>query len=605
MAEMEEVTILRVNTLEAVKNVGDLKQNIKDLKSALDTLDIGSQEYQETLNELKVNQNALKDAMYGTTSSLDDVKAAALGVSETYNGLVHRMAAYKEELRNTDISTEEGAKRFRELADKINETNDKLKALDAMQGNFQRNVGNYPMKMSEGFKSAAEAIGGPFANSVGKADKLMKGMAANPLMLTLGLLAGLISSIVAKVKESEGVTKSVREAGISLKPVLDGINWVIEKIGDWIGNVIEKMAEWVSSSNGSFKNIVAGVIGVGNAILQYLLAPVKTAVEAFKGLGSIVKDIFTGQWGKIKEDAENAFNGIKDAFKDGFSFKSNYEEGQAIAEQMFQGISSASTKKKAKDTGKAIGASVAEGINEAVEEGFKFPDIDKILAEQERAREEARRIREEEEKAFADEMEAETAALNADIEKMFEDMARQEEEAKKKEEEIAKARIDTLFSVASATSSVLGSIADMYEENAEESADAARRVKGIRIAAATIDTISGAIGAFMQAAESIPAPYGMIIGAVEAAAVTAAGIANIAKMRSTNISSGGSSSPSVGATVSAPAISTNIPQTSIVNSNSQQDMLNQMASSQKVYILQSDIEAAGNASRARVAESSY
>ena len=65
MAE-EIITILNIETGEAVQNIGELRDNIKTLKARLETLDIGSKEYQDTLSGLKVNQNALKDAMYNT-----------------------------------------------------------------------------------------------------------------------------------------------------------------------------------------------------------------------------------------------------------------------------------------------------------------------------------------------------------------------------------------------------------------------------------------------------------------------------------------------------------------------------------------------------------
>ena len=141
MAE-EVITILKFDT--DVKSINDLRNNIKILKENLGDLEIGTQEYQDTLEELKVNQAALKDAMYATTASMDDLKNAATGTSESYNSLVHRMSSLKEELRATDVSTEQGKARFKELASEINNVNDKLKDMDALQGNFQRNVGNYP-----------------------------------------------------------------------------------------------------------------------------------------------------------------------------------------------------------------------------------------------------------------------------------------------------------------------------------------------------------------------------------------------------------------------------------------------------------------------------
>ena len=139
MAQTEEVvTILRVGTEEAVRSVNDLKENIKILKGNLGELTIGSQEYQDTLEELKVNQNALKDAMYATTGSMEDVAAAATGMSKSYNSLVHQMAALKEEWRATNDEA-----RRNELGKQIAEINQQLKDMDASVGNFQRNVGNY------------------------------------------------------------------------------------------------------------------------------------------------------------------------------------------------------------------------------------------------------------------------------------------------------------------------------------------------------------------------------------------------------------------------------------------------------------------------------
>ena len=144
MAELETITILRVDTGQAVNSVQDLKDNIKLLKDAVNQAEIGSQEYTDALNELKVNQNALRDAMYATSASMEDVAKAATGAGDSYNALVHRMAALKEEFR----STGDAARRM-ELGAQIRAVNDELKKMDALQGNFQRNVGNYAGSIKE------------------------------------------------------------------------------------------------------------------------------------------------------------------------------------------------------------------------------------------------------------------------------------------------------------------------------------------------------------------------------------------------------------------------------------------------------------------------
>lgn len=82
------------------------------------------------------------------------------------------------------------------------------------------------------------------------------------------------------------------------------------------------------------------------------------------------------------------------------------------------------------------------------------------------------------------------------------------------------------FAGAAAIGSIFGSLSQMFDEGSEEQ-------KSLAIAEATVNTIAGAIGAFMQATASYPPPYGQIIGGITAAAATAAGIAQINKIKST------------------------------------------------------------------------
>ena len=169
----EEVTILRIDTGEAVRNINDLKENIKRYKEALSELQIGSEDYKNVLTALETNQAALKNAMHGTATTMEQIAAAAHGTDESYNGLVRRMAILKEELRATDISAEGGAQKFATLAGQINETNEKLKLLDKMQGNYQRNVGNY--------KSALDGLTGGFKATAGSAASVIQPNPAEPL----------------------------------------------------------------------------------------------------------------------------------------------------------------------------------------------------------------------------------------------------------------------------------------------------------------------------------------------------------------------------------------------------------------------------------------
>ena len=656
MAE-ETITILKVGTEEAVKSVNDLKNNIKILKDNLGELEIGTEEYQNTLDELKVNQNALKDAMYATSASMEDLAKAATGTSETYNSLVHRMAALKEELRNTDISTDRGKQRFQELAGQINEVNDKLKEMDALQGNYQRNVGNYESafkgfsKYADTFKKGLDATKGGVMGVKSGFDAL----SASPVVGTISILISLFMKLSDSLKEDEEGTNAVKKGMDSLKPVMDFFSGLLGNIVDILADLITKVASFVSS-NGLFQKVIQGVVGVGNSILKFVVAPFKGVIAAIK--------VFKEQGVKGLGDAAKAFG---QEMKSGVAFKENFQAGQALADTIIAGAKS--KKKDAKDAGKDLGKDLKDGLLDGMDKLQE--DIDKQLeadmAAIMKAYEEENKAAvkkaedrlnaldkavnhqkelnsimvEDDQERAAKEYEIEQTANQkkldlldqfkkealdrgdldaylafdqerADLSVEIETNALREKMRLRKQdlkdaEEKAKAQKDILKGVASATSGILGSIADMYEEDEENSEKNADKIKGLRIAAATIDTLSGAIGAFMQASETIPPPYGQIVGAVSAAAVTAAGIAEIAKIKSTKVngSSGSAATPTSPAVASAPTLTTEVANVRSLTSASEEDRLNQMASDQRVYIVASDIEASQNQIKTQVAESSF
>lgn len=588
MAE-ETIQIIRIETGEAVKSVNDLRENVKILKDRLGDLEIGTTEYQDTLEELKVNQAAVKDAMYATTASMDDLTKSATGTSNSYNSLVHRMAALKEELRATDVSTEQGKQRFKELAGQINEVNDTLKDMDALQGNFQRNVGNYPglMKTFSGSLDALDKGLKATAGGVGGLKEGFDALAVSPAFAILGIVVSLFGDLSKALKEDEETMMSVNKAGVSLEPIFKFFKGILQQIVEIVTDLITKVSAFVQS-NGLIPKIIDGVVGVGNAILKFIIAPFKGVIEAIK--------VFKEQGVRGLGDAAKAF---ANEMKTGISFKSNYQAGESIVDAITAGVrdKKESAKATAADVGKEVGKEL--GYNAQKE-------FEKALALADKKFDENLRRRQQEQKELDDMTEAALAETNAEIEKYFEEQERMRQMDLKDAQEKAKAKIQTIYAVANATSSILGSIADMYESDEKNSEKNANKIKGLRIAAATIDTISGAVGAFMQAAATIPPPMGAIIGGIQAAAVTAAGIAQIAKIKSTKVSgSASNAAPTAPAVTSAPVRTMDIQQVRSVTSASEEDRLNQMASDQRVVLVMSDLEVKQNQSRVQVAEASF
>ena len=492
------------------------------------------------------------------------------------------------------------------------------------------------------------------AGGVGDLKNGFDALAVNPAFAILGIVVTLFGSLADALKEDETTMAAVNKAGVSLEPVFKLFKGLLERITTIVADLIGKVSAFVQS-NGLIPKIIDGVVGVGNAILKFVVAPFKGVVEAIK--------VFKEQGVRGLGDAAKAF---ANEMKTGISFKSNYQAGESIVDAITAGIKD--KKKDVSDAGKDVIKPLKDGINIELDKMIQELDMemDKMIQELDKKQEDANKIansiaqgrlanldkaakhqlelnailveddKEKAEKAYQIQLSAnerrlaaleqfaqdalergdldayleyeqEAADLEVEIEtNALREKKRLREQDAKDAKEKAKQQMEVMQSVASATSGILGSIADMYESDEKNSEKNANKIKGLRIAAATIDTISGAVGAFMQAAATIPPPMGAIIGGIQAAAVTAAGIAQIAKMKSTKVSgSASNSAPTAPAVTSAPVRTIDIQQVRSVTSASEEDRLNQMASDQRVVLVMSDLEVKQNQSRVQVAEASF
>ena len=589
MAESE----VKILTVDAVKSMADLRKAISDTKEALNGMELGSEEYQRTLAELIKEQNLMRGAMNGTTASMDDLKAAADGTTVSYNGLVNSMANMKRELRNLDLSTAEGRARFKELSQEIKNTNDALKELDEKQGSYVRNVGNYTSglkNLGEILKNNVPALGNT-AKAVGDVDKAVHLLGQQPILGIIGLLAPLLTKIAMSLKEDESAMAAVKKIMDAMKPVTDFFAGLLEQIVDVLGDIIGRVGEFLGSS-GVFQKIVQGVVGVGNAILKFVVAP-------FKGIVAAIK-VFKEQGVKGLGDAARAFGA---EMQNGVAFKENFKAGQAVADAIIAGAKS--RKPKIRETGKEVAKEFGEGVMEGLDE-----ILDKIDEKWNKRLEERQKLHEQRQKDIAAYNKAQAEQFLKEQEEEAEELANEWHESYQKQiadaKEAAEKKMAIMSAYASGTSELMSSIAELLESEGEESEQSVKAAKNLRIAAATIDMISGAVTAFSTAQQLGPIA-GPIVGAINAAAVVASGLANIAKIRATNVSKDAAptSSAPAQATVSAPALETAVPTTTVINGARTETALNRAAQPNRVYVVQSDIEAAAQDTRVQVAESSF
>lgn len=263
---MVKEVILKVGTGEAVKNVGELRENIKQLKAALNDQDLsnpeGMKKYNELLGELKINQNALKDTMYATTASWNDITNAATGANiafdnnnklvnmqgVSYNALVHEMADLKQAWRATTDEMERAA-----LGERINSVNDQLKSMDASVGNYQRNVGNYigaVDHLTASFGSMGKGAQSVIAPIKGVTTGL-KTLSATPAIAILGLLANVLQKVIEGLKSSEENTNAMTQAMSPFAAIGDTVTKVLQGLGGVLAKVVEGFGKLTSAIFGT------------------------------------------------------------------------------------------------------------------------------------------------------------------------------------------------------------------------------------------------------------------------------------------------------------------------------------------------------------------
>lgn len=178
---------------------------------------------------------------------------------------------------------------------------------------------------------------------------------------------------------------------------------------------------------------------------------------------------------------------------------------------------------------------------------------------------------------------------------------------------------NALSSMASSIAGIMGTVSDAIMDSAEAQLNAGKitekayaeqfeKAKAFQIAQATINTIAGAVAAFMGITKDTGG-WGIAAAAIEAAAVLAAGFAQIQQIRNTKPETSGSGGGGVGGSTNAfslPNVLTPEPQR-VENLTNQSDIdaLANALNDQRVYVLDSDIQAANGRSNKRRAEVSF
>ena len=173
-----ETPVIEIRTLEAVKNVKELKENISALKAKIDDVNTSTDEYADLTRELSQNQAALRNVMNGTNPAFDVSIKDAQGLTTSYNSLVQQLKAATQEWRTiprylseADQAQGKVNQAWTDAANKVERLRSELKDMDATTGNFTRNVGNYKSALDgfSGTMGQVKQIGGDMVNGISAA----------------------------------------------------------------------------------------------------------------------------------------------------------------------------------------------------------------------------------------------------------------------------------------------------------------------------------------------------------------------------------------------------------------------------------------------------
>lgn len=628
---VETIDLAKV-TAESAISINALRDSISRLKEELGKMKIGSDEYRATLEQLENHQAALKNAMHGTAADMTQIAAAARGADESYNGLVRTMAKYKEELRAIDTSTEAGKDAFKKKATQINEVNDKLKKLDAMQGNYQRNVGNYKSAV-EGLGTAFTTMGGAAALCVNPIQSLVVGfktLSATPALAVLGLLAAAINGVALGIKSSEENTNAWNRALSAFKPIGDSFMRTMQQVGEVAADVANKfvdlLEQWgllgdaarqrmgIEETNQYLRQLQRN-INIENATLEEEISDLRAKaaerdkytakqreemLEQAKVWQMRIEDnnrkMLEERLRVAKEEADLARNDAET------NDKINQLEVALIEQRVKRNTTlrrlnreiSSSRREQAREAKNTA----AEEVETEKVKLATWQDLQKKMTEAEKRRaQEAAEL-----DAFAQDLYAtQTAEVQAQLDAQIE----AEYDAMMAERRIQQQRIATFTAFGGALADIAGSIADIYEADAEADEQAAKKAKQLRTAGAIISTLSGAVSAFTSTWSAAELPYTakMILAPLNAAAVIAAGMAQVKQINAVKVGSGtGDAAPAMAA---APTFAPAISMTRSVTGRSETERLNKMAEDSRVYLVYSDLEIANTRQRVRVKETEF
>ena len=646
MATREQ--IFEFDASQSIDSIKNLRDEIKRLKTALEQLEIGSDEYKETAEELRKQQSKLTDVIKDAKSPYDDA-------ADSINKMNRRLRELTAEWRAADA---EGRKNLTpqivNLKKQVNEANESVL-------NFQHNVGNYTQSIVDAFgkmgigvekpimkmSSIFSLLNGGLDKAAEAFKKLWAVIATNPLGALLAVLGTLvvfwddlkeaISSIKTPYQEVIDQTTEFSEA---LKDTQTELNRTIKLMSAMGADEIEvaafrtnELKNQLEQTNSKLKDQEDELADlekwwkrIGRAVLSVLqyIVPISEYTYNLFGMGGKV-DGLKESIEKLKEEQKGLNNQVKDAQDD--EFIAYLKKDKEATDKTTQ------SRKEASEAAR-LEAEAIKWVQDQIDESLKKrqDDFEKrqemalnlLQSEMDKQKTELELEEEsyEEKKALLEEFGLSTEELEENhLERMaeiraeesrriYKELEEQAAEKKRKDDEVEanykklmKARETATKNMVSGTTGLLKNLSVAMGENTKLG-------KGFAIAAATIDTIASAVAGFRagmnQWADAGPMAWmAPVQAALNAAMALTAGFAEVQKIKSVDTSGNSEGGGGMATALAMPNIeglSSPVDYTRQVTTETEQEEMNR---NNRVYILESDIQESGNRVKVREEETTF
>lgn len=316
------VTVLKVETGNSEKTIKALKEEIKTLKTTLESAEIGSEAFTQASEQLAAVQAELKTVMDGTKKTVQ----AADG---SYDALVATMAQLKKEWK----STNDEVKRT-EIGKEIDEINTQLKELDASIGNSQRNVGNYKQDFVDAMTEmkVQGANFGDELNNINKKTEITRNALDGVGQVASGVASGFaavqgVSALLGL--ENENLEKALVkvQSAMAIAQGIGGMKGMVEGAGKLVAAYrAAKMGSAALATQSTITTAAMGTTATATTVATGALQAFKAALIS-TGIGALIVALGTliGYLVTLGEKTENVEEGFDDASRavDDFTNKIN------------------------------------------------------------------------------------------------------------------------------------------------------------------------------------------------------------------------------------------------------------------------------------------